>query len=105
MLRERLELRWRTSKFPLEHAVECRFRRIGNLVRDLADIRHFEDTSIPKPTLVAIVRDTSLEAHRESDENAQRIACAKARLDGREAEAQLARKAALSCVAQDGAKE
>ena len=33
------ELRGRTSKFPLEHAVERRFRRIANLGRDLADVR------------------------------------------------------------------
>ena len=33
------ELRRRTSKFPLEHAVERRFRCIADLGRDLADVR------------------------------------------------------------------
>src|SRR5215471_1898511 len=33
------ELRGRRSKFPLEHAVERRFRRIADVGRDLADVR------------------------------------------------------------------
>ena len=44
------ELRGRTSKFALEHAVERCFRCIADLGRDLADVR-FEDTSISAASL------------------------------------------------------